>query len=161
MNTASCTAISSSKPRLRRPPISLYSPSTFSRTTTRSIWSAPRTGEDTPGSARAGRTLANWRNARRIGISSPQSDTWSGTPGQPTAPSSTASYDRSVSIASSGIIAPVSAYLWHDQSKSSYSRERSYADAAASRTDRATVITSWPIPSPGMTATRWAPAIRG
>ncbi len=91
-----------------------------------------------------------------MGISNPHSDTWSGTPGHPTAPSSTASYDRSVSIASSGIIAPVSAYRWHDQSKSSYTRERSYADAAASRTERATAITSWPIPSPGTTAIRWA-----
>ena len=40
---------------------------------------------------RIGRRLTYWSNARRIGISRPQSDTWSGTPGAPTAPRKIAS----------------------------------------------------------------------
>ena len=36
--------------------------------------------------ARTGRRFTYWWNSRRIGMSSPQSETWSGTPGKPTAP---------------------------------------------------------------------------
>lgn len=43
-------------------------------------------------------------------MSSPHSDTWSGTPGQPTAPSRTESKARNVSSASAGIMAPSRAY---------------------------------------------------
>ena len=59
------------------PPISEYSPSLFSRTTTKSISSGPRSasGDRTPGSRRTGRRLMYCPNARRIGISSPQSET--------------------------------------------------------------------------------------
>ena len=40
-----------------------------------------RSGPPIPGSRRIGRRLMRWLNVRRIGMSSPQSDTWSGTPG--------------------------------------------------------------------------------
>ena len=44
--------------------------------------------------------------SRRIGISSPQSDTWSGTVGQPTAPRKIASWPAIRSSPFSGIIRP-------------------------------------------------------
>jgi hypothetical protein len=40
-----------------RPPISLYSPSTFSRTTTKSTSFAARSGLSTPSNTRTGRKL--------------------------------------------------------------------------------------------------------
>ena len=108
VKTASWIAVSSGSPWLKRPPIWLYSPSLFSRTMTRSIgrFSPSASGLVTPSNERTGRRLTYWPNARRIGISSPQSETWSGTPGQPTAPSRTASYWRKVSSPSAGISAP-------------------------------------------------------
>ena len=53
--------------------------------------SAERSGLGTPSITRTGRRLTYWRKLRRMGMSSPHSDTWSGTPGQPTAPSRIAS----------------------------------------------------------------------
>ena len=61
---------------------------------TRSIgrFSPSASGLVTPANERTGRRFTYWLNARRIGISRPHRETWSGTPGQPTAPSRTASY---------------------------------------------------------------------
>ena len=61
-----------------------------------------------PGHSRIGRRFTYWRNVRRIGISRPQREMWSGTSGRPTAPRKIASLPRSVSSASGGIIAPLS-----------------------------------------------------
>ena len=76
----------------------------------------PASGVRAPGISLQGRTLAYWSKPRRIGISRPQSEMWSGTPGQPTAPRNTASCWRSWSSPSSGIIAPSFWYRSHDQS---------------------------------------------
>jgi hypothetical protein len=102
-------AISSGLPRKRRPPISEYSPSLFSRTTSMSMSAGPRpaSGDLTPFNSRTGRRLMYWWNSRRMGISRPQSDTWSGTPGKPTAPRKIDSKGRSCAMPSSGIIRPV------------------------------------------------------
>ena len=77
VKTDSWTASSSSVPWCSRPPISEYSPSLFSRTITMSTCSGvtSRSGEGMPGQSRTGRRLTYWRNVRRIGISSPQSET--------------------------------------------------------------------------------------
>ncbi len=64
-------------------------------------------GVRTPGSSLQGRRLTYWSKPRRIGINRPQSETWSGTPGQPTAPSRMLSLSRSRSSPSSGIMRPV------------------------------------------------------
>ena len=92
-----------------RPPISEYSPSLFSRTMTKSMSAGlrPASGVETPGSSLIGRRLTYCRKARRSGIRRPQSETWSGTPGKPTAPSRIASKGRRISMPSSGIIRPV------------------------------------------------------
>jgi hypothetical protein len=121
VNTASCTAISSGKPVPKRPPTCEYSPSTFSRTTTRSKSCAARSGDSTPSNTRTGRRFTYWRNVRRMGISRPHSDTWSGTSGAPTAPSRIASAERTRSSPSAGIIAPSRRKRSHDQSYSAHS----------------------------------------
>ena len=84
-------ASSLGRPRYIRPPTSEYSPSTFSRTTTMSISASPASGPGTPGICRIGRRARYWSKVRRIGISSPHSEMWSGTPGAPTAPRKIAS----------------------------------------------------------------------
>ena len=61
-----------------------------------------------PGHSRIGRRFTYWRNVRRIGISRPHSETWSGTSGRPTAPRKIASLRPRVSSASAGIMLPVS-----------------------------------------------------
>ena len=66
----------------------------------------PASGHSTPSNSRTGRRLTYWSKARRIGISRPQSETWSGTLGQPTAPRKMASNGRRRSSPSSGIIRP-------------------------------------------------------
>ena len=121
VKTDSWIAVSPGPPRPNLPPTSLYSPSLFSRTMTRSMArvSPPASGPVTPANERTGRRLTYCPKARRIGISRPQRDTWSGTSGQPTAPSSTASYRPSVSSPSGGISAPSSRYRWQDQPNSS------------------------------------------
>ena len=93
VKTDSWTASSSSVPWCRRPPISEYSPSLFSRTITMSTSSGAtsRRGDGMPGHSRIGRRFTYWRNARRIGISRPHSEMWSGTSGRPTAPRKIAS----------------------------------------------------------------------
>ncbi len=110
VNTASWMAVSPGPPWPNLPPTWLYSPSLFSRTITRSIgrFSASARGLVTPANERTGRRLTYWLNARRIGMSRPHRETWSGTPAHPTAPRSTASYARSVSRPSGGMRAPVS-----------------------------------------------------
>ena len=62
-----------------------------------SMSAGPRSasGVRTPGQSRTGRRLTYWRNCRRMGISSPHRDTWSATPGYPTAPRNTASKSAS------------------------------------------------------------------
>ncbi len=143
-------------PSPNRPPTCEYSPSVFSLTTQKSMSPGlfPASGHGTPGSSRTGRRLTYCSNARRIGISSPHSDTWSGTPGNPTAPSRIASWSRSRSIPSSGIIRPLALNVSHDQSKCRGSTAKPNFAAAASSTASAGGITSRPMPSPGITAMR-------
>ncbi len=50
-----------------------------------------RSGQGTPSNRYAGRRLTYWSKFRRIGRSRPCRVMWSGTSGQPMAPSSTAS----------------------------------------------------------------------
>ncbi len=71
-----------------RPPIEEYSPSLFSRTTQKSMSPGLRSrkGEGTPGISRTGRRFTYWWKPRRMGMSRPHRETWSGTPGKPTAP---------------------------------------------------------------------------
>ena len=59
VKTACCTTSSASVPANMRPPISEYSPSVFSRTTTKSISSGvrPASGDASPGNSRTGRRL--------------------------------------------------------------------------------------------------------
>jgi hypothetical protein len=82
----------------------------FSRTITMSTSAGvtSRSGEGMPGHSRTGRRFTYWRKARRIGISRPHSETWSGTSGRPTAPRKIASLSRRVSSAPAGIMRPVS-----------------------------------------------------
>ena len=88
VKTVSWITISFSVPSKARPPIEEYSPSLFSRTTQKSMSPGlrSRSGEGTPSISRTGRMFAYCWNSRRIGIKRPQSETWSGTPGNPTAP---------------------------------------------------------------------------
>ena len=75
-------------PRCERPPWPAYSPSEFSRTITQSS-SLPetlRSGLVIPGRMRVGRTLAYWSSGWQMARRRPQSVTWSGTSGAPTAP---------------------------------------------------------------------------
>ncbi len=71
-----CMAISSSVPSKIRPPILEYSPSTFSRTTQKSISPgfAFFRGESTPFNMRTGRRFTYCSKLRRIGMSSPHSE---------------------------------------------------------------------------------------
>ena len=64
-------------------------------------------GVRTPGISLQGRRFTYWSKPRRIGISRPHSEMWSGTSGQPTAPSRIESDCASCSMPSAGIIAPV------------------------------------------------------
>ncbi len=92
-----------------RPPTDEYSPSVFSRTTTKSMSPGARlaSGDGMPGISRHGRRLTYWSKPRRHGISEPHSETWSGTvAGQPTAPKKIASKSLSWSNQSSGIMRP-------------------------------------------------------
>ena len=89
LNTDSCTTISRSVPSNIFPPTAEYSPSVFSRTTTKSMSPGARLarGDGMPGISRQGRRFTYWSKQRRNGISDPHSETWSGTvAGQPTAP---------------------------------------------------------------------------
>src|SRR5262245_16828960 len=74
---ASWMANSCSVPWNMRPPIWLYSPSVFSRTTQKSISPGLRlaSGEGTPSNSRTGRRFTYSSKSRRIGISRPHSDT--------------------------------------------------------------------------------------
>src|SRR5918993_4156420 len=97
-----------------RPPIDEYSPSVFSRTTTKSI--APgghgiplrsTSGDRIPGINLHGRKLTYWSNSRLNLISEPHSDTWSGTvAGQPHAPKKIASAPSSRDFQLLGIMSP-------------------------------------------------------
>ena len=109
VRTDCCETNSRSVPSNMRPPTEEYSPSVFSRTTKKSISAGVRfaSGVRAPGMRRQGRRLTYWSNTRRIGMSRPQSETWSGTPGQPTAPRKMLSLSRSRSSPSSGIMRPV------------------------------------------------------
>src|SRR5260370_1388832 len=66
-----------------RPPIELYSPSVFSRTTQKSISPGLRlaSGDGTPSNSRTGRRFTYSSNSRRRGISKPHSETGAGKPG--------------------------------------------------------------------------------
>ncbi len=107
-NTESWVTNSFSVPPYMRPPIEEYSPSLFSRTTQKSMSPGlrPASGLFTPGMSRTGRRFTYCWNSRRMGTRSPHSETWSGTPGKPTAPRKIASWPRIWSSPSSGIMWP-------------------------------------------------------
>ena len=127
----------------------------FSRTIATSNRAQSRNGLFRPGSNRTGRRLTYWLKARRIGMSRPHSETWSGTPGQPTAPRKIASVSRSWSIPSGGIIAPWSAYQAQLHGTSHQFSVKPCREATASSTRRAAGTTSLPMPSPGIAAMRY------
>ena len=103
VKTEVSVATSSGRPRCTRPPEPEYSPSVFSRTITQSMSLPFASGLVTPGSTRAGRTLAYWSKPWQIGRRRPQSETWSGTSGAPTAPKKMASNVFSSSRPPSGM----------------------------------------------------------
>ena len=107
-----------------------------------------------PASTRTGLRLTYWRNRRRIGMRRPQSDTWSGTPGNPTAPRKIASNPARRSSPSGGIIQPSVRYVSQLQGNCSQARSIPCRRAAASTTRIPSGTTSRPIPSPGITAIR-------
>ena len=88
VKTDTSVATSSGSPVCTRPPAPEYSPSEFSRTMTQSRSPGPlsRRGVAIPGRMRVGRTLAYWSKPWQIGSRRPQSVTWSGISGAPTAP---------------------------------------------------------------------------
>jgi hypothetical protein len=69
--------VSRSVPSKTRPPTDEYSPSVFSRTTTKSMSPglALASGDGMPGIRRQGRRFTYWSKPRRNGISEPHSDT--------------------------------------------------------------------------------------
>ena len=77
VNTDSWNTISRSVPSYMRPPTDEYSPSVFSRTTTKSMSPGLRlaSGDGMPGISRHGRRLTYWSKRRRNWISEPHSDT--------------------------------------------------------------------------------------
>ncbi len=154
VNTLSWTTNSRSVPANIRSPTGEDSPSVFSRTTMTSMSSGPRParGLRMPGSKQTGRRFTYWSKLRRIGINRPQSETWSGTPGQPTAPRKIPSASRRRSRASSGISAPVVSEGPQDQSYSVQSKEKPKRRPAASSTRAPSGTISRPMPSPGITA---------
>jgi hypothetical protein len=76
-NTDCWNTTSRSVPSHIRPPTDEYSPSVFSRTTTKSMSPGLRlaSGVAIPGISRHGRMFTYWSNWRRNGISEPHSDT--------------------------------------------------------------------------------------
>src|SRR5664279_3689678 len=99
---------------------------------------------------RTGRTFAYCWKARLMGISRPQRETWSGTPGKPTAPRKIASWFRIRVSPSSGIIRPSARYCSQLQGKWSQRKDSSNFLPTASRTRMPSGMTSLPIPSPGI-----------
>ncbi|OQC27438.1 MAG: hypothetical protein BWX71_01379 [Deltaproteobacteria bacterium ADurb.Bin072] len=99
VNQPSWTAVSSWVPALSTAPFPQYSPSEFSLMTTKSISSDEVTfsGESRPARSLMGLRLMYWSKPCLMGSSSPLIDTWSGTPGEPTAPSSIASHWERIS----------------------------------------------------------------
>ena len=95
-------------PWCTRPPTPAYSPSVFSRTITqsRSAGSQRFSGASMPGRMRVGRTLAYWSKPWQIFSRRPHSVTWSGMCGSPAEPNRIASWPRSASRPSAGIITP-------------------------------------------------------
>ena len=77
VKTDSWNTISRSVPSNSRPPTDEYSPSVFSRTTTKSMSPGLRfaSGVAMPGISRHGRRLTYWSKRRRNWISEPHSDT--------------------------------------------------------------------------------------
>src|SRR5216684_3094222 len=169
VKTVCWTAISSSVPSYRRPPIFEYSPSLFSRTMQKSIWPGFQffSGVSIPSKSRTGRRLTYCRKVRRMGINNPQSETWSATLGCPTAPRKMASNGRSCRKPSGGIIFPVFTYVSQLQSNSCHLNWNPKRFPAASSTRMPSGTTSFPIPSPAITAMlnifigRFSPCIRG
>src|SRR5947207_7191737 len=118
-----------------------YSPSLFSRTTQKSMSPGlrSRSGEGTPGINRTGRMFAYCRKPRRMGMSRPHSETWSGTPGKPTAPRKMASCLRMRSRPSAGIISPCLAKYSQLQGKRSQANSTpNFRPAASSRSEEHT-----------------------
>ncbi len=77
VKTVCWNTVSRSVPSNMRPPTDEYSPSVFSRTTTKSMSPGLRlaSGDGMPGISRHGRRLTYWSKWRRHWISEPQSET--------------------------------------------------------------------------------------
>src|SRR5712692_157689 len=155
--STSC-AISSGVPFLKVPPVPVYRPSVFSRTTTKSSSRRPLplSGLSRSSSSWQGRRLMYRSSSKRIASRMPLACSFPGTRGSPTAPKYTAaSSRRSVSMNPSGSTVPSSRYRSAPKSNQSNCSPspRSSAMRESSRTP--TLATSGPIPSPGMTAMRW------
>ena len=95
-------------PWCTRPPTPEYSPSEFSRTMTqfRSSGLQRLSGASMPGRIRVGRTLAYWSKPWQIFRRRPHRVMWSGMSGSPAEPNRMASWWRSASRPSAGIITP-------------------------------------------------------
>ena len=161
VNTDSWTAISSGSPRLSRPPISEYSPSTFSRTTTKSIRR----------SRAAQRARDPWEQPDRPEVDvlveapadrdeQPPQRHVVGHPGPPTAPRRIASWPRSWSRPSAGIIAPVARGSARSTSRIVVAERDAVAGAGRVEHGHRGGHDLAPMPSPGSTAMRWVVAMR-
>ena len=117
--------------------------------------SPARRGDTMPDSTRTGRRLTYWANLRRMGMRRPHSETWSGTPGKPTAPRKMASNSARRSRPSGGIIQPSLRYVSQLHGKCSHASSIPCRRAAASTTRIPSGTTSRPIPSPAMAAIRF------
>src|SRR5260370_4437464 len=157
--TSSCTAISSAVPFLKNPPTPTYNPSVFSRNTMirtsssfRSRNGVNRSCSNSTGRAFTYRSSLK-RKPRRISAAC-----WLvGTRGSPSAPNRMASNSsRNISTAPAGSETPSRRYLSAPQSNSTNSSERFPTVATARSTFTASGVTSFPIPSPGITAIRAA-----
>src|SRR5216683_1157069 len=157
--TSSRTAISSAVPFLKNPPMPTYSPSVFSRITIirMSFSVRSRKGVSRSWSNSTGRAFT-YRSSLKRRPSRISAACWlEGTRGSPSAPKRMASNSsRNISTAPAGSDTPSRKYLSAPQSNSTNSSARFPAAATARSTFTASGVTSFPIPSPGMTAIRAA-----
>src|ERR1700721_1176093 len=151
-------AISSAVPFLKFPPIPTYKPSVFSRKTMNCTSFSVRSfsGVNFLSNRTHGRAFTYKSSLNRSPSKISAAWTLVGTRGSPIAPSKIASKSRwNISTASAGKVVPSFRYRSAPQSNSFSSTAREPAAAAARRTFTASGITSFPIPSPGITAMRF------
>src|SRR5579862_1349106 len=157
--TSSCTAISSAVPFLKNPPTPTYSPSVFSRKTMNrtSFVVRSRNGVNRSWNSSTGRAFT-YRSSLKRKPSRMSAACWlEGTRGSPSAPNRIASksFDN-ISTAPGGSVTPSRRNLSAPQSNSTKSICRPADDATALIALIASGVTSFPMPSPGITAIRAA-----